>query len=435
MQNYFINIPFNGSNAKNTIYNNFNYEIKDELYHSNNEDEIPIIYNFLHKYIKSLGKNLRPIIFSPDYSISSATCTAMAERFLEKIEENQTMKYISPLKVIYLTSTAHLNTLENISALDFSRSLLSNTFGECEISYTNHNFIINPKNFYLIGLNEDFLENDDVAKLKTNEILYFTLKNIKKKSIKNICEFLKDQIGEEPVYIIYDLSVLSFETSPCTFRINGKDLNPEKLNGLNNSEITMFFDEISNLNIVGLDITGFNLKENTPDIPFKITTEACKLALTHLLKVKEKKINILNENTKIVICRPIDINDWNSNTNKLFVSREEKKKYVNKIIEAFKDNDEIEEESDSEKEECDEDDGLGWYIMRGLTTQMKEQIIQKLLNAEDNIILYNEGNDSMYISFTSLEEQKKKSYYDDSVTLKDRVLYPGEKLNMIFSQL
>jgi arginase family enzyme len=440
MQNYFINIPFDNSNAKNTIYNNFDYEIKDSLYSTNDNNDIPIVYNFLYKYLKSLDVKKRPVVFSPDYSISSATCTAIAERYMEKIDEKGNTKFISPMKVIYFTSTSHLKKMENISALDFSHSILTNILNDCEVSYTNHNFIINPSNFILVGINDKFLSQDDVEKLKLNEIKYFTLNTIKKKGISNISEFIIDEIGGDPVYIIYDMSVLSFDNAPSIYRICGKSDDINKLGGLSNNNVIDFFSQFKKLNIVGLDITGFNLREKTPDVLFKLTTEAGKLALVNLLQIKEKKINIFNENTKIIICKPLDKkekNNWAISKDKTFESEEKKQNLFKRMKEKLE-GEELYIDSDSEEkqneEQEEEEDNIGWYVMRGITTDMKEQIITKINESEDNIILYSTDDESMYISYTTLEEQEKKSFYDE-ITLKDRVLYPGEKVNLIFSQI
>ena len=86
MQNHFVNIPFNKISAKHNIHHNFNYEIYERMYSSLNENDIPIVYTFIYKYILSLSSNLRPIIFSPDYSVSSATCSAMAEKYMEQVD-------------------------------------------------------------------------------------------------------------------------------------------------------------------------------------------------------------------------------------------------------------------------------------------------------------------------------------------------------------
>jgi arginase family enzyme len=442
MQNFYINIPFDKSNAKGTIYNNFNYEISELLYSSLDENEIPLIYNFVYKYIKSLKSNLRPIVFSPDYSISSSTCSALAERYMEKIEENGIQIYISPLKVIYFTSTAHLDELKNISALDFSKSIITNLMDQNEISYTKHQFIIPSGQIYMVGLNENLLSQDDIEKLKLNGIKYFTLSNIKKKGIENICQFLIDEIRDDPVYFIYDMSVLSFESSPCVFRVINKEKNEEKLNGLSTDEIINFFNKLKPLNIAGLDITGFNLKKETPDIPFKITSNTAKLALVNLLGIKEKKINIFNENTKIVICKPINSKqkiNWETNKKSLFADKEERKKAVNRLQQAFEEEEDINYNSDDDSSENIEDEeneelDVGWYIMRGIPTELKEELIKKLMDIKDNIMSYVIGEDEMYISFTTIGEQEEKTYYT-ATSIKDRVLTPGEKVNLMFSQL
>ncbi len=450
MQNFYINIPFDKSNAKGTIYHNFNYEISELLYSSMDEDEIPVVYNFIYKYVKSLKSNLRPIVFSPDYSISSSTCTAIAERYIEKIEENGIQKFKSPLKIIYFTSTSHFKELTNISALDFSRSIISNILDQNELSYTKHQFIIPPDQIFMVGLNENLISQDEIEKLKLNKMKYFTLTNIKKKGIENICQFLIDEICDDPVYIIYDMSVLSFESSPCTFRIvnneKNPEKNPEKLNGLKTNEITHFFEELKSLNIAGLDITGFNLKNETPNVPFKITSQCAMLPLVHLLKIKEKKINIFNENTKIVICKPINSEqqiNWETNKSNLFSGKDERKRAINRLQEAFdeedinfnsdSDNEKSPEKDENEDEEEDEYD-LGWYVMRGIPTELKEELINRLMETEDNIISYKIGEDDMYISFTTIDEQESKSYYS-ATSIKDRVLTPGEKVNLMFSQL
>jgi arginase family enzyme len=448
MQNFYINIPFDKSNAKGTIYNNFNYEISELLYSSLDDNDIPVIYNFTYKYIKSLKSNLRPIVFSPDYSISSSTCSAIAERYIEKNEENGMQHYSSPLKIIYFTSTAHIKELENISALDFSKSIISNILDQNKISYTKHNFIIPSEQIFMIGLNDNLISQDDVEKMKLNKIKYFTFANIKKKGIDNICQFLIDEICDDPVYVIYDMSVLSFESSPCVFRVINKEKEEEKLNGLSTSDIISFFNKLKPLNIVGLDITGFNLKKETPDIPFKITSNTAKLALVNLLGIKEKKINIFNESTKIIICKPISIKqkvNWETNKNTFFPDKEERKKAINKIQEELdeediifssEENKEGEGEKDYNYEDDDKDDeyDFGWYVMRGIPTELKEELIKKLMEVEDNIISYKIEEEDMYISFTTIEEQESKSYYS-STCIQDRILTPGEKVNLVFSQL
>jgi arginase family enzyme len=438
MENYFINVPFDNSSAKHTIYNNFNYEICNTMHSALNEDDVPIVYNFIHKYIKSLKSHIRPIVFSPDYSISASTCTAVAERYLEQIDNNGKVKYVSPLKIIYLTSSAHLKKLTHVSALDFSKSILSNIFDENEISYTHHRFIIPPEQIFLVGLNDNIIDNDDIENIKLKNMKYFTLSTLKKKGIENICDFLINEIGEDPVYVIYDMSVFSFESSPCTYRIiNNKEKNPDKLNGLSLNEMIILLEKIKVLNIVGLDITGFNLKKETPDVPFKITSQCANLPLVHLLGIKEKKINLFNQNTKIIICKPID-SKINWEHNQVFENKKVRKQAIERLEKVLNDND-IEYNSDHDENGKDDDeeqeyDDYGWYVMRGIPTALREELTKKLIETEDNIILYELDGEKLYISFTTIEEQESLSYYH-ATSIKDRILLPGEKVNLMFSQL
>lgn len=441
MENFYINIPFCNSNAKNTIYNNFNYEIVEALYNSLDGSNIPIIYNFIYRYIKSLKKEIRPIVFSPDYSVSSATFTAIAEKYLIKTSENDVPKFTSDLKIIYFTSTSHLNKLENISPQDFSQSILSNIFDQNEISYSKHNFIINPENIILVGLNDTLINSNEIDKLNQNNMCYYTLSKIKKKGIDNISNSIIDEINENPVYIIYDMSVLNLESSPSVFRLHEiSDTND--IDGLNSNDITNLFDKIKTLNIVGLDITGFKLNKETPDISFKLTSECAKLPLVHLIGLKEKKINIFNEFTKILICKPITKEQKEKEERKYLIKQLKKNKELNIDIEAdidFSDSDsDGDNENNNEMENINEveDNGIdhGWYVMRGVPTETKEELIQKLMNINDNIMFYNLEEDSMYISFTTIGEQEKKSYAV-STSIYDKVLVPDEKVNLMFSQL
>lgn len=436
MENHYINIPFNNSDAKNTIFNNFNYEIINSLYTSLNDKNIPIIYKFIHKYIKSLNKEVRPVIFSPDYSISSASCSAIAEKYMEKISQNETPKYMSDLKIIYFTPTTHLNNLENISPQNFSESILSNMLDLNEISYTEHNFIIQPENIILVGINDNLISSEDIMKLNKNNMSYYTLSKIKKKGAEKIADNLFDEVSDNPVYIIYDMSVFTFEKAPSVFRVqNITDHND--INGINTDDIIKIFQKLKTVNIVGLDITGFKLNKDIPDISFKITSECAKIPLIHLLGLKEKKINIFNENTKILICKPIRKEEKEIEEKKYLLTKLKKKLDLDFNTEDDFYNSDCENDNidDNEFKEID-DNGIdhGWYIMRGVSTEIKEELIQKLICIDDNIMFYNSGEDSMYISFTTIKEQEHKSYAI-MTSIYDKVLVPDEKVNLMFSQL
>lgn len=456
-ENYFINVPFNKISAKNTIYNNFDYETQELMYVINEENEennIPNIYNFVYEYIKSLDRKYRPIVFSPDYSISSSTCSAISERYIDKYSENNIVKFTTKMKIIYFTPISHVNKLEHISAIEFSKSLLLNLFNRTEISYTKHHFTFPSENVLIYGLNDTLITNEDIEMLKLLNVNYYTLFDIKKMD-KEIYKKMDEFIGDSPIYIIYDMSVLSFEYSPCCFRfIANCEKKSKEIQGLSSKEITDVFKYLKKNNIVGLDITGFNLKNDTPDIAFKITSQSALLPLIHLLGMKEKKINIYNEQTKFIICKPLS---HNFELKKNSILLHEKKQLFNHLKKTNKDifethsdsdndNDNVnvnnnDNDNENENENVNEtsetessDDDIGWYIMRNVSVDIKDKLILQLMKEPNNMILYKIDGECMYISFTTIEEQSQKSYYRAN-DIKDKVLTPGEKINMAFNFL
>jgi arginase family enzyme len=389
MKNHFINLPFGKSNAKGIIYNNFDYCFDANSYEKLNQNDIPIIYNSLHKYILSLPQDIRPVTLSPDYAITSATCSAMGEKFMtNEIISDTVSKYTTPLKVIYLTSSPHLNELNYSSQHDFTKSILSNILGLNEMLYTNHNFIIPPENFTLLGLNDYNLQSNDIETLNNNNMTYFTLSQIEKKTIEDICEYIQETIGNDPVFIIFDMSVMSTVYAPGVLRFVDNDKNLDKqLDGLCENEIIHIFKSFGKMNIVGLDITGFNIHQNTSKKIYDATVNTSNLALMHLLQIKEKRINVFTDETKFLIFRPI--------------------------------------------ERINEND-LGWYILKGISIELEEKIIKKLELSVDNVELFSvNDNTKVYIALTTIAEQDKKSI-DSTESIFDCVLIPEEKNKILF---
>lgn len=387
MENYLINIPYNNTDIKGYVYNNFDYQTDLILYEQLDDDEIPIIYNTLHKHILSLPKNKRPIVFSSDYAISSSTCTAITEKYMEiNICQNKET-FISPIKILYFTPIHHLNDLLNISQHSFSKSILSNILGNTEISYSKHSFLISSEQIILIGLNDFMLEQEDIDKLNNLNITYFTLTQLRKKSISDICEHILEIINGDPVYIIYDLSVVSTIFAPCVLRFINKEQNLEnQLDGLSEEDIIAIFEKFKVLNIIGLDITGYNIKKETLEKQIIPTIKCIKFALVNLLQIKEKRINVFNENTKFIIFRPVAKSNPND---------------------------------------------FGWYILKGIPLTLEAQMIEQLELSDDNLTIFGLGDEDIYIAISTIEEQEKKSYYQTE-SIYECTLMPEEKAKMIF---
>jgi arginase family enzyme len=392
MQNYYISIPFNDSTPNGTIFNTFEYELIDETVDSR---DIPSKYNMLYKHILSLDDKKRTICLSPDYAISSATCTAMSEKYMVKttIEGNRQI-FTSDLQIVYITSYPHTDTFTEISNKNLSKSILTNIFNKNKVSYTNHIFLPSPKNFTLVGIKDT--ESTDI--LDDMSIEYYTMSQIKKKSIARIISHVVNKVKSSPLYIIFDMSVMNIMFAPNVFRFidNDKDLETQ-FSGFNIDDVTLMFKALSKCNIVGIDITGFNLNPSTDAKRMNITTMTAKLPLIHALNLKERKINVFNHDTQFLIFRPCrKLNEYD----------------------------------------------YGWYILLGLSIELEEQIMKKLSISQDKIIPFclnsnkdeddddviedNDEDENVYIALTTMNEQNNMSYFDTN-KICDCALFPDEK--------
>src|SRR3989339_2167701 len=229
MEHFIININFPSITAKGHILNKFDYETSNDLYNYHDEYGYPIIYNFLYKYVLQFHENKKLITFSPDPAISSATISGFSERqnfmFFDS-DNGETLNYHSKLKIIYLTSTPHLNTEKGeITIKNITNSILSNLLCLNDVSFTGHKLKLESNNFFLIGLNEHLIEDEQFETLNKLNIMYFTLNQLRKKGIINIIQSINSIIDNNPILIIYDLSVTSFEIAPCVNRFTKDGLH------------------------------------------------------------------------------------------------------------------------------------------------------------------------------------------------------------------
>jgi arginase family enzyme len=381
--NHFINIPVGDSDAKGIIYNNFNFQTDPNLYNQF-DDDIPRIYNTIYKFLLLQPQESRPITFSPDYAISSATIAAISEKYITKGSKGEQIQFTSPVKVIYLTSLSHFDQFIDTSQQNMSKSILHNLLALGNVTYTRHKFIPSPENILLLGLNDNVLCTDDIQTMENNNLRYFTLNQLRNKTLKNVMEYIKDFIDDCPIHVIFDMSVMSILYTPAVFRFIDQEKDLEKqVDGLDDKEIIYVFEELSKHKLVGLDITGYNLKMEMQEKQMMVTSYCAKLPLIHLLKLKQNKINVFTNDTKFLIFQPVD------------------------------------------------DPEIGWYILKGLTIELEDKLIKELELKGDNIKQFIFGDDNVFITTTTVSEQKAKSYYD-ATSMYDCVLIPAEEQQMIF---
>lgn len=405
---YIVNVSCNGITGKKHIYNKFDYEIIDELYNSHNENGYPIVYKFMYELALRIPKNKILVTFSPDPAISSATITGLAEKYMcGQIDGSQ---YTSKLRIIYLTSTPNLLTnYKDVTFENLRNSIISNAICKKLPSYTEHKLPLTADQFFLLGINDNILDDDQRENLDNSDITYFTLNQMRKKGITNIINYINDKIMSDPVIVIFDMASTSYDTSPCVTRFLKEEnkINISDLNGFNTTELFAIFSGINKENLVGVDITSFDFRINSKERAYRISCETARIPLNLLLGIKEKKINIFNEHSKFLIYRP-----------------------VNQLSEF----------------------DVGWYILRGVSLDMREEVIKHIdndtiisltidsndLNDQNNQNGNNNNNQQeeiILVTTTTILDQQGKCIYSKDTKITDCTLYPTEKTSMMFELL
>lgn len=413
---FLINVNFASITAKGNVFHDktWDYETVQTLYDEEyfDDENNPMIYNFMYKYLLQFKSKRVPVLFSPDPSLSGSSIAAHAEKtmFIEPNDSNINTKYKSNLKILYFTSSDHLAVLKNDDKKNvktFSDSLISNLVGLHEHTYTKHNLILSEEQFILIGINTNILTPVQIENLNNSKTTYFTLDQMRKKGIENVMNSIIGLVGDSPIHVVFDMAVTSHKTAPCVTRFvdtvdimdvddtnnnNNNIVNKLKnFNGFDSFELTKIFNCFSKSNvkqnIVGLDITGYDLRIDSKEISHKITCETIRLVVSKILGMKEKKINIFNEHTKFLIWRPVEAN-------------------------------------------ATDIDDVGWYVLRDVPTELKEELISRI--GDDNIITIDCDDEPICVSVTTINEQEKMIYEDESLRVTDCVLYPEEKISMTF---
>jgi hypothetical protein len=154
--------------------------------------------------------------------------------------------------------------------------------------------------------------------------------------------------------------------------------------GLSYENVKILFNKLKN-KINFMDITSFDdTIDSKSKMASRLTGELAKSFITNIFSVIEKKINIFNENSRFLIYRP-------------------------------------------RIQKSEED--VGWYIVRFMDQNTKEQILSKL---KDDTIIYIEVDDEeIMITTSNVDEQNQKSYYVCQ-NIDECCLFPQEKMLMCF---
>jgi hypothetical protein len=189
-------------------------------------------------------------------------------------------------------------------------------------------------------------------------------KKINQIGTKQIIDLIKEKINSKPVHIVLDLAIFD----------NNSDILKNVLELLNKVK-----DDIISMDIV--NSIEYRLSEKN----IKLSSELCKMCISEVFDIKEKKINIFNEDSPFIIYRPMDQTDPNVD--------------------------------------------IGWYILRGVDFETREGLLKNI--KDDQIISHSIDTDDFLITKTTVNEQNEKSYYL-AKTINDTTLFPSEKEVMLF---
>lgn len=341
--------------------------------------ELQEVYDY-YKNPENKTNNL--VTISEDKNISISTILGLNNNFVKKNGET----FDSNLRILYISPNPNIsNQIENSlnnKIVSYSMDILEE---EDEERPVTHSMPIDPKQIIYFGLDKN-INDDELVKLQELEIEYYDINNIRKKGIKPILNLILNKFADKPILCVIDLEAIDKKIAPCV------NFSTENFNGFNYDEI----NEISKLlqnKVQYLDITNFNDSIDLDDkeksgIRTKMTSEVCRIFIKHIFDIKEKKINIFTEDSRFLIYRPEFVED--------------------------------------------EDGDIGWYILRFLELEQKEQLLKHL--EEDSIVhLDVEDIGGVYITATTMNEQNEKCYYTSNIT--DCCLFPQEKFLMAFELL
>ena len=403
---YLINVEFDNITAENNIYKHFDFTMINSMYDKKNEFGVPVVYKEIYNLIKKHKNNNSIITYSPDISISLPTTCAIAENYLE----NNNGIYKSALKIIILTSKPRINSMiKKHTFKEYSESLISSLLDQIENPYFNHNVKIYPEQIIILGINQDCCHPEELDMLNELGVEYYTLQTLRDKGIRKIMNSIK--YVDEPIHVVFDMSVTSFKTAPCVFRYD------KIIDGFNIEELDFIFTEFSKMNVVGLDVTNFDTRvKKDIEKALRITYEIARYPMKKIFNVAERSLNIFNENSKFLIFRPYQQTD---------------------------------------------DDDTGWYIFRNITENeddpiMTNEIKNKLIEEIDDLIIpfnpnnpiiidpnfingYNNNADddpnTILLATTTMDEQNKRIYITRNTDINEKILYSDEKIAMLFEIL
>ena len=313
----------------------------------------------------------------------------------------------SNLKILYFSN---YHDMENFDSNKIINSIVSQLTGYSECNFKEHKLNIKPEQIIFFGLNDEDYDID-TDELDNLGLEFYTLSLIKKKGVENIINRILDSTNCK-ILTYFNLEVFNQKICPSVNRRNlsiEEDINlintniqtAKHYNGLEYLELetlsNLLRDKVDYLIISGFDSTI----DNETNFSSRLSSEVVQILYRNIMNLKEKKINVFNENSRFLIFREV-------------------------------------------KQKSEED--IGWYILRMLSMEDRQHILKHIeddkiytINLDDfGIDEFDSSEDSdeilendILITATTIEDQNLKSYYLCK-SIMDCALFPQEKSLMGF---
>lgn len=384
---HFIRAPCHQSSrcqgfelAPNEIKEKYDFEMDIESFNGSvidlttNEIKLcggyQILYNHINDYV-SENPNKKIITIGGDNSISSGTIPAINNKCINSQEYNAK----SNLIVLWIDAFSDLHTFNTSDTKNLNEMPVASLLGSCDDHFIKNKNVISPEQIIYYGLVD---KDDNIDMVREYSMKFFTVKKINSIGHKNCIDYIKYLVGNNPVHINLDMKVFNSSLIKSVVPVNDVGLNIEQVEKL--------LVELKN-NIVSMDIVEFNPNVGTKE-DVKITKEVIKNLLMKTFDIKEKRLNIFTEDSQFLIYRPVYQEDVETD--------------------------------------------IGWYILRGIDIEEREQYLSQIEN--DDILTIEIDGEDYFITKTTMNEQYEVSYYT-AITVNDVALFPEEKSLMMFELL
>lgn len=360
--------------APSFIKEKYDYEIQNGILQSQATDDsvmVGIGYDLLYKYIlkyKSDYPTDKIATIGGDSSILASTIPAMNESYME----TQGQEVVSKLKVLIIDAEPNLHNKMTFNNSCLNRMSMGSVMGIMENPLAKFKLLLDTNQIIYLGLRN--LDDTEEEILNNMGIIYFDMEKINVLGIDSVIKTIQKYIEDDPLHLSVSMKGFDPSIAPST--------TTKHEGGLSYEEMIKITTEFSP-SIVSLDIVEFDAGVGT-EREKRLTGELCRQIMVNSFGLKEKKLNIFNEDSEFLIYRPM-----------------------------------------AQQAPTD----YGWYILKEMDMETKHELLKNLKS--DQIISLDIDGVDYLITKTTLNEQHERSCFT-SQCVQDMALFPEEKQSMVF---